>query len=218
VVPTIAFPVLGPVTYADGWGSPRGVHGERRHEGTDLFGVTGQPLRAAFAGVVTRRQIANRGIAGVVITITRADGLRANYFHLNDDHPGTRDGRAPASWRIPASVRLHSTVLAGQVIGFMGDSGNAVGVPHLHFELRLPDGSPLNPYPALLAAADREQCAVAFGPWANVGTPVDRPIVAVATVHGRGGARWLISADGEIVAVGMTASSVGQGAPCTVVG
>ena len=156
-----AFPVLGPVRYSDGWGLPRGEHGERRHEGTDILGVRGQPLRAAFDGTVSRYQLEDRGISGAAITITRADGLRANYFHVNTDDlvDGVEDA-APTSWRIPTAVQLGSQVSAGQIIGFMGDSGNAVGVPHLHFEVRTPDGAPFNPFPALREAeAARRMCA-----------------------------------------------------------
>jgi hypothetical protein len=49
----------------------------------------------------------------------------------------------------------------------MGDTGNAVGLPHLHFELRTPDGIPIDPYPAVLGAQQREQCSVGIGPWST---------------------------------------------------
>jgi murein DD-endopeptidase MepM/ murein hydrolase activator NlpD len=214
VVPSIAFPVLGPVRFGDGWGQPRGTHGERRHAGTDILGVSGQPLRAAFDGVVTRHQLTDLGIAGVVITITRADGLRANYFHLNDDHPGTRDGAAPAAWRIPAAVQPGTQVQAGQIVGFMGDSGNAVGVPHLHFELRRPDGLPINPYPALVAALRQEHCRVVFGPSTNVGPSPDAAVHPLVTVHGWGGARWLLTAGGEVIAATEAGSTAGRAGTC----
>lgn len=208
----LTFPVLGPVRYSDGWGNPRGAHGERRHEGTDLLGVAGQPLRAVFDGVVTRYQLEDRGISGAVITITRSDGLRANYFHINtaDLATGRRDA-APASWRIPTAVRLGSRVTAGQIVGFMGDSGNATGVPHLHFELRTPDGVPFNPYPALAAAEARERCTVVFGPWANVGTVTDVPVLPVVEIDGPDGAIWQLTARGEVVATTSAAATVGHG-------
>ena len=163
----IVFPVLGPVSYSDGWGAPRDG-GRRRHVGTDLMGVRGQPLRAPFDGVVTRRRVTAEGIAGLMVTVTRPDGIRANLIHLNDDNPGTADGSAPAAWRIPDAVQVGTPVRAGQIIGFMGDTGNAVGVPHLHFEMRYPDGTPFNPYPYLVEAQQREHCVEAFGPWSNV--------------------------------------------------
>jgi hypothetical protein len=169
LIPMIAFPVLGPVEFVHDFGAPRGEHGERFHEGQDLLGVPGQPLRAAFDGVVTRIQTDPSGISGVVMTITRSDGLRANYFHLNDDIPGagTDDNSAPAGLRIHPRMAVGDTVKAGQIVAYMGNTGNAVNTPHLHFELRTPEGVSIDPYPAMLAAQQREQCSVGIGPWST---------------------------------------------------
>ena len=201
------FPVLGPVSYSDGWGAPRDG-GRRRHVGTDIMGVRGQPLRAPFDGVVTRRRVTAEGIAGLMVTVTRPDGIRANLIHLNDDNPGTTDGSAPAAWRIPDAVQVGTPVRAGQIIGFMGDTGNAVGVPHLHFEMRYPDGTPFNPYPYLVEAQDRERCLEAFGPWSNIDT--SSTVVAAVSIAGRGDARWLISTTGQVIALGSGAYVTGS--------
>jgi hypothetical protein len=95
----------------------------------------------------------------------------------------------------------------------MGDSGNAVGVPHLHFELRRPDGTPINPYPALVLARRDEHCLDVFGPWANVGATPDLP-APVATVRGWHGATWLLGAGGQVAAGDGLASTVGRAGIC----
>ena len=89
----------------------------------------------------------------------------------------------------------------------MGDTGNAVGAPHLHFEMRYPDGTPFNPYPYLIEAQQRERCAPAFGPWSNVDT--SSFIQAAISVTGPHGARWLISATGQVTALGAGAYITG---------
>jgi hypothetical protein len=167
LIRSIAFPVLGPVRFINDWQFPRDG-GRRFHEGNDLLGSTGQPLRAAVDGVVTRIRTYQTNISGVFITITDAQGYRYNYFHVNDDVPGGAVGAAPPSLRIHPGLEIGSMVKAGQIIAYMGDTGNAVGTPHLHFEIRMPDGTPINPYPSLLAAEQREQCSTGIGPWSTV--------------------------------------------------
>jgi hypothetical protein len=230
LIPSIAFPVLGPVKFSHDFGHPRGKHGERKHEGLDMIGTAGQPLRAAFDGTITRIQIDPRGISGVVVTVTRSDGIRANYFHVNDDTPGTTDGRAPAGLRIHPGLKIGDAVKGGQIIAYMGDTGNAVGLPHLHFEIRTPDGIPIDPYPAVLAAQQREQCSVGIGPWSTdfispaeqlwfdtqfAALPQEeKDLIKWATtppppVHvirvGRRGARWEIDTAGAVRATGEAA-------------
>ena len=77
--------------------------------------------------------------------LATADGWRYHYFHLNNDTPGSDDGRGDALWTYPAGLRVGDRVRAGQIIGYMGDSGNSEhSVPHLHFEIRV-NGAAQNP-------------------------------------------------------------------------
>lgn len=101
--------------YGNGWAAPRDG-GRRRHEGIDIMGVRGQPLRAPFDGIVTRRR--------VVLPRHRIHGHdhpprrhQASLIHINDDNPGTADGAAPLARRIPDAVQVGTPVLAGQIAG-----------------------------------------------------------------------------------------------------
>jgi murein DD-endopeptidase MepM/ murein hydrolase activator NlpD len=200
----VAFPVLGPTTYYDGWNDCRDGC-TRRHEGTDLIGVRMQPLLAAVDGVVTRIDHDNPGISGVALAITDADGWRYNYFHLNNDLPGTDDRRGAAAWRTPPGLQVGDRVRAGQVIGYMGDSGNAeVSVPHLHFEIRDPSGTARPSFWSLEAAKARQACSIGLGPWSVVDTPTavsdDVEVTTVTPAYGDG--VWSIDSDGRVIATG----------------
>ena len=98
----------------------------------------------------------------------------------------------------------------------MGDTGNATGTPHLHFEIRDRAGDPLNPFPSLVAAQARERCSIAIGPWTaeDAGQLVE-PAEVRWDVTGPDGARWEISSTGAVRAFG-TGALVTPG-DCTVV-
>lgn len=173
-VRSIVFPVLGPVTYADGWGDARDG-GARRHEGTDIIGVKMQPLLAATDGRITRLSLEPRGRSGVAITIRDVDGWRYNYFHANDDTPAADDGAADDGFRLAPGLKVGDKVIAGQIIGYLGDSGNAEdSVAHLHFEFRDPMGRAAPSFWSLRAAEARQSCTIGIGPWS---TPALRPLV-----------------------------------------
>jgi hypothetical protein len=208
VVRPIAFPVLGPVQYGNDWGNCRDGCA-RRHQGTDMIGVRMQPILAAVDGTVTRVRYENVGTAGAVISITGDDGWYYNYFHVNNDTPGTDDGAAGPEWQIAPQLIVGSSVRAGQVIGYMGDSGNAEGsVPHLHFEIRQPDRTPVNPYHSLVAAQERDTCT-ADG--IVLTDPAALSPAAVAVIPLGGGGRWLIDRDGRLFAEGPAARTAPAG-------
>ena len=157
VVRPMRFPVRGEVEYTDTFGACRGVDCSRRHMGNDLFGPKLRPLVAAQTGRVTWLRTDASGTAGNGVGITDAEGWRYLYLHVNNDTPNTDDGANPAEWRFAPGIRYGATVEAGDVVGYLGDSGNAETTPsHLHFELRTPEGETINPYPSLRAAEDAE--------------------------------------------------------------
>jgi hypothetical protein len=156
-MPEIVFPVVGPVTYTDTWGACRGVGCSRTHNGVDLFGHKLAPLVAADDGEITFVRESGLTLSGNAIVIEADDGWRYLYLHLNNDAPGTDDGSNPQAWIRPNRLRVGDRVVAGQIIGYLGDSGNAEDTPaHLHFEVHEPGGDAINPTP-LVDAADRDE-------------------------------------------------------------
>lgn len=151
----IVFPVVGPVTFTDTWGACRGQGCYRSHKGVDIFGHKLAPLVAAEAGTITFIRQSAMSISGNTIIIETDDGWRYLYIHLNNDAPGTDDGSNPQAWIVPNRLRVGNRVEAGQVIGYLGDSGNAETTPaHVHFEIHEPGVGAVNPTPYVRAAQD----------------------------------------------------------------
>jgi len=150
----IAFPVAGPVDFIDDFGDPRYQHS---HEGNDLKAAKHTAVVAANSGRVTWAPVPEPNY-GFGIWIDGDDGYKYAYIHLNNDNIGTDDGNGGPSLAYAPGVRQGARVTRGQIIGWLGDSGNAESAgSHLHFEIRLGDDTPINPYMSLLAAqANRE--------------------------------------------------------------
>jgi LysM repeat protein len=131
-----ALPVQGPCGYADTWMAARSQG--RRHEGIDMFAARGQYVYAVVDGTLTARRWDQPGRrAGNAWWLRSADGTATFFYaHLLDFAPGLQAG---------------SRVKAGQIIGFVGATGNAGGV-HLHFEIHPGGGDAVNPYPIVKAA------------------------------------------------------------------
>jgi murein DD-endopeptidase MepM/ murein hydrolase activator NlpD len=106
---------------------------------------------AAAPGVVL--WVRDSGTAGRYVAIDHGSGWETWYMHLNDDTPGTDDGAAPLEMGV--AVEVGQQVEAGDVIGWVGDSGNAEGSSaHTHFELHR-NGGAIDPYPYLMDALER---------------------------------------------------------------
>ncbi|MGI8794443.1 MAG: peptidoglycan DD-metalloendopeptidase family protein [Acidimicrobiales bacterium] len=134
------FPVAGPRTFSDTWGAPRmpGTVFEHKHQGTDIFAESGTTLVACERGVVVR--IGSDVLGGTKLWLVGASGTRYYYAHLSGFVDGLFDGMA---------------VEAGQVVGYVGNSGNArTTPPHLHFQVHPGGGAPINPYPMLRIVDD----------------------------------------------------------------
>lgn len=149
------FPVVGPMNYSDTWGACRGVGCSRRHKGADIFSHKLTPLVAAADGVISSERRSGMSISGNTVIVTGDDGWRYLYIHLNNDSPGTDDGSNPQGWIIPNRLRVGDRVKAGDVIGYLGDSGNAENTPdHVHFEIHEPGVGAINPTPMITEALE----------------------------------------------------------------
>lgn len=116
-------PVNGAHSFIDSWGFARS--GGRRHQGVDMLAVTGTELVAPVSG---RVEHFSNSVGGRSYRLFGDDG---NYFY------GTH----------LSGFGKRGQVSAGEVIGYVGDDGNAAGIPHLHFEIHPGGrGNPINPY------------------------------------------------------------------------
>jgi len=115
-------------TFIDSWGYPRS--GGRRHEGVDMMASAGTPIYASVSGNVSHRGVSLGGLS---------------YF-LEGDNGNTYFGTHLSGYAASGHV------VAGTVIGYVGATGNANGINHLHFEIWPGGGSPVNPYPTVAAA------------------------------------------------------------------
>ena len=121
-------PVEGAAFFND-WGFPRS--GGRFHEGNDLFAPLGTQIIAPVGG--TLHQVVGT-VGGYQFNLEGDDGHLYIGSHMDQF---AKDGY----------------VQAGEVIGYVGDSGNAKGSrPHLHFEIYAGGQNPVNPYPTLIKA------------------------------------------------------------------
>jgi peptidoglycan LD-endopeptidase LytH len=131
--PALPVPVAtaGPVRYSDTWGAAR--PNGRRHEGIDIFAPRGTPVISTTRGVVTR--VGTNRLGGQIVGVL-GPGLEWHYYAHLDGFAGFREG---------------DLVRPGDVLGYVGTTGNARGTPpHLHYGIYRNGAA--NPYPRLSGA------------------------------------------------------------------
>lgn len=131
------------VYFWDSWGAARS--GGRSHQGTDIMSPKGTSVLAVADGVVD--ELGWNRLSGYFIRLDHGNGYMTTYMHLNNDTLGTDDGLGGPWTAYHATLHEGKEVVAGDVIGYVGDSGNAEGTkPHTHFEIKY-DGVKQNPFP-----------------------------------------------------------------------
>jgi len=133
-IPQISvFPSQGRCSFVDSWHEPR--PGGRLHIGVDIIGPKGLALYAVVDGTITKMYGADSKLSGNALRLTAPDSTYFFYAHLDSFAPG---------------ITIGSAVRAGQIIGYMGATGNA-GISHLHFEIHPGGGEAINPFPVIKA-------------------------------------------------------------------
>ncbi len=115
--------------FSNSWGAPR-AGGTRWHDGNDLFSSFGAAVYAPTSGNVAFK---TGSISGKQFNLRGDDGVLYIGSHMSD-------------------FGKSGQVNAGDIIGYVGTSGNALGTsPHLHFGMYPNSGNAVNPYPSLIA-------------------------------------------------------------------
>ncbi|MGI5940495.1 MAG: S-layer homology domain-containing protein [Thermoleophilia bacterium] len=193
VVP-ILFPLEERVPWTDTFGAPRA--GGRTHAGNDLMVPKMTPLLAVVDGTVawlnlTGKLSSYNNLPYYNILLRGDDGNDYFYVHLNNDTPGTDDGKGGVKYAYAPGLTNGKRVARGEVIGYAGDSGNAEDTgSHLHFEIHLGgyvsasggqtrSPSAINPYPSLAAAPTLAELSGAGGSVSTTSTT--RPVSTTST-------------------------------------
>ncbi len=184
------FPLERTVPLSDTFGAPRS--GGRTHQGQDLMAPKMTRVVAVVSGTITQIRHSNAGNAGNQIRLTGDDGWNYYYIHLNNDTPGTDDGRSRFDQAFVDGLRVGQRVLAGEPIGYVGDSGNAESTaPHLHLEAHAPGVGIVNNFAQLKAAPVAVRDTTASRPF---GALDSAGAVAPNTIRVQG---WALAAQGE---------------------
>jgi murein DD-endopeptidase MepM/ murein hydrolase activator NlpD len=160
------FPVYGPSSFVDTFGAARGDISSGWHHGDDIFAPLGAPVLAVAAGTVF--SVGWNTIGGNRLWLRDGQGNLFYYAHLSAFTPLAVNG---------------NQVNAGDVVGFVGNTGDAQTTPyHLHFEIHpvglLGDGydGAVNPTAYLLAWKHLQDVSFAGGDaWAPAHSIGDAP-------------------------------------------
>jgi murein DD-endopeptidase MepM/ murein hydrolase activator NlpD len=157
------FPVYGPSSFSDDFGAPRAD--TIWHHGNDIFAPLGAPILAVSDG--TLFLVGWNTLGGNRLWLRDLQGNEFYYAHLSAFSPLARNG-----------AHVH----AGDVIGFVGHTGDAEGTPtHLHFEIHPVEllwkgyDGVVDPYPYLLAWRKQTDLQIGVSGWTPPGGTAPPP-------------------------------------------
>jgi peptidoglycan LD-endopeptidase LytH len=114
------FPVAGVATWSNDWHAFSPCHHRHLHVGLDIFAPGGTPVVSPFSAVVTQK-VDDPVMSGLAVVVTDGHGIEYFYAHLSG---------------FAAGLHIGEHVASGQVLGYVGNSGDARGGPtHLHFQI-----------------------------------------------------------------------------------
>jgi murein DD-endopeptidase MepM/ murein hydrolase activator NlpD len=114
------FPVAGVATWSNDWHAFRPCPYPHLHVGLDIFAPGGTPVVSPFSAVVTQK-VDDPVMSGLAVGVTDGHGIKYFYAHLSG---------------FAAGLHIGEHVASGQVLGYVGNSGDARGGPtHLHFQI-----------------------------------------------------------------------------------
>jgi len=126
---------MKPRQIQDTWGAARSEG--RQHEGIDIFAKRGTAVLSTTQGIVL--QVGTNNLGGKVVWIVGPDLSRHYYAHLDS---------------YAEQIQAGDWVEAGEVIGYVGNTGNAKNTPpHLHYGIYIQGQGAINPYPYLVPSS-----------------------------------------------------------------
>ena len=214
----IAFPVLGKAVVAPPIACPDPECGSGA--AAIVYGQKLQPIMAVADGVVTSVDYGDPVTKAVSVTLVDQLGRTYHYAGFNDDTPATNDGAAHHSYQFTSLAQPGTTVFAGQILGYMGDTdpmpsdehrgvGDEPVWPHLRLTIHDPDGTMLDADTLVEAAQRRDACHVAIGPWS---VPVDQRLSGVGTEIRRDIEVWALDNGGFTLHANGTVTAYGRSA------
>lgn len=151
---TLQMPVVGvrPYELTNSWGNARDG-GKRKHKGIDIFAPKGTGIVAVADGIIS--YLGEQPKGGNCLWLTTESGASFYYAHLDRWAAGLYEGME---------------VRSGELLGYVGNTGNAKYTPsHLHFAVNENDEM-VNPYPILTHALVVQRARVAVESGGALGT------------------------------------------------